>query len=52
MKHDLLSSFVMDDMDGIFLPVLDSTFFFLFWNNIDIGEYVERKYNSLVESWK
>ena len=39
MKHDLLSfSFAMDDMDEIFLRVLDSTWLFLFWNNIDIGE--------------
>ena len=39
MKHDLLSfSFAMDDMDEIFLRVLDSTQLFLFWNNIDIGE--------------
>ena len=39
MKHDLLSfSFAMDDVDEIFLRVLDSTWLFLFWNNIDIGE--------------
>ena len=39
MKHDLLSfSFAMDDMDEIFLRVLDNTWLFLFWNNIDIGE--------------
>ena len=39
MKHDLLSfSFVMDDMDEIFLRVLDSTQLLLFWNSIDIGE--------------
>ena len=39
MKHDLLPfSFAMDDMDEIFLRVLDSTQLFLFWNNIDIGE--------------
>ena len=36
MKHDLLSfNFAMDE---IFLPVLDNTWFFLFWNNIEIGE--------------
>ena len=36
MKNHLLSfSFAMDDMDEIFLPVLDSIF--LFWNNIDIS---------------
>ena len=39
MKHDLLSfSFAMDDMDEIFVRVLDSAQLFLFWNNIDIGE--------------
>ena len=39
MTQDLLSfSFAMDDMDDIFLRVLDSTYLFLFWNNIDIGE--------------
>ena len=39
MKHDLLSfCFAIDDMDEIFLRVLDSTSLFLFWNNIDIGE--------------
>ena len=39
MKHDLLSfSFAMDDMDEIFLRVLESTKLFLFWNNIGIGE--------------
>ena len=39
MKHDLLSfSFAMDDMDEIFLRVLDSIWLFLFWNNIDSGE--------------
>ena len=39
MRHDLLSfSFAMDDMDEIFLRVLDNTWLFLFWNNIDIGE--------------
>ena len=39
MKHDLLSfSFAMDDMDEIFLRVLDSTWLFLFLNNVDIGE--------------
>ena len=39
MKHDLLSfSFAMDDMDEIFLRVLDSTWLFLFWNKVDIGE--------------
>ena len=39
MKHDLLSfSFAMDDMDEIFLRVLDNTWLFLFRNNIDIGE--------------
>ena len=39
MKQDLLSfSFAMDDMDEIFLRALDSTWLFLFWNNIDIGE--------------
>ena len=39
MKFDLLSfSFAMDDMDEIFLRVLESTQLFLFWNNIDIGE--------------
>ena len=36
MKHDLLSfSFAMDE---IFLRVLDNTWLFLFWYNIDIGE--------------
>lgn len=35
MKDNLLSfSFAMDDMDEIFLRVLDSTWLFLFWNNI------------------
>ena len=35
MKNHLLSfSFAMDDMDEIFLRVLDSIS--LFWNNIDI----------------
>ena len=39
MKNDLLSfCFAMDDMDEIFLRVLDSTWLLLFWNNIDIGE--------------
>ena len=39
MKHDVLSfSFAMDDMDEIFLLVLDSIWLFLFWNNIDSGE--------------
>ena len=39
MKHDLLSfSSAMDDMDEIFLRVLDSTWLFLFLNNVDIGE--------------
>ena len=39
MNHDLLSfSFAMDDMDEIFLRVLDGTYLFLFWNSIDIGE--------------
>ena len=39
MKQDLLSfSFAIDDMDEIFLRVLDSTKLFLFWNNIDIGK--------------
>ena len=39
MKHYLVSfSFAMDDMDEIFLRVLDNTWLFLFWNNIDIGE--------------
>ena len=32
------ASFAMDDMDEIFLRALDSTWLFLFWNNIDIGE--------------
>ena len=36
MKH--LFSFAMDDMDEILLRVLDNTWLFLFWNNIDIGE--------------
>ena len=42
MKHDLLSFSLatddMDDMDEIFLRVLDSTWLVLFWNNIVIGE--------------
>ena len=39
MKHDLLSfSIAMDDMDEIFLRVLDSIWLFLFWNSIDSGE--------------
>lgn len=52
MKDNLLSfSFAMDDMDEIFLRVLDSTWLFLFWNNIDILWYSHRsnKRNPLKE---
>ena len=38
VHHVLSFSFVMDDMDEIFLRVLDSILLFLFRNNIDIGE--------------
>ena len=38
VHHVLAFSFVMDDMDEIFLRVLDSILLFLFRNNIDIGE--------------
>ena len=40
--------FAMDDMDEIFLRVLDSAQLFLFWNNIDIGE----QHNENIIQWQ